>query len=900
MVVVSAASLLFWIGLIKWFASAFARVVRGSIRHGFQLWLNFFAWASWQTFLVTVLTTLFIGWGASRYIPILTVIFALIPLFMGTTACLAYMQIDLERYAVSRGHKAVHNPLKGQELAVNLVQFGQAVGGPLLVTAAVGMIGGFALLNLGLYETIGRDWYVVADGQDDPTYVDFVANALIVLFKIVDVLDFAKASHLLEVSYVHQAKGPASALLAIFRMFFTLVLLQQVFASFRQGQVLSETITDLWNPSGPIHERACRALPQHGAGAISPLLISLGNVASVTKEQRDRLPVLLAEIGPAAIPALVRHLRDQHEHVRAISAAALGHLRIRKTIVLLLPLRRDASDIVRQSLIEALGIIASPGSVTAEIRPAAGHRLLQFLKWRRKPVPASPIEPVKLAVLALQAALTDRSLSVRAQAARALGRVGPSAAGAVAGLISLLKDEDETVRQNAIEAVGKVGGPTAAVIAALIEVLRGASPLLKACAARELGAMGTAAAGAFAALAPLLQDPDDSVRDAAAEAIGQTGYLGDEASEGLIVGLASPDSGVRANTAEGLGTIGENARETASALVDALTDQNDMVRARVVEALGKIGEAVGDIAVPGLVLALRDQDNIVSSLAAEALGQMGKSADMAIPSLVRSLRHINAEVRASTAESLGKLGIDAVGAVTALELACQDDDASVRCQAIHALSLICKPTILTKQRVVAGLNDKDSHVRTTAVDALCRWGELDEALLNLLLPLLEDPNEQVRAQVTTALARLAGATSVVIAGLCSRLRDDTDFVQARAAQALGELGPAAGAAGETLLHAAQTGEATVRERSRQAIVLIRPSETLASLDEATVDSELIDALREIENQTQTDFGEPSLEVIPMIVISTAERAGEARQDKNYEIGKTDIDDRFRDSVNCRS
>ncbi len=873
LLVVVAAGFLFRLGLIEWAVAVFASSVRGSIRQGFQLWQGLFSWASWPTFMSLVLLSLFVGWWTSRQLPAVTVVCALIPLFMGVTACLAYMLIDLERYAVSRGYKSVHNPLKGQELAVNLVRYGQAVGVPLLVTATVGMIGGFALLNLGLYETIGRDWYIVKAGQGDPTYVDFVANALIVLLRIVDVLDLAKASHLLDVSYVRQARWPASTLLAVFRMFFTLVLLQQIFASFRQGQVLSETITDLWNPNEPIHERACHALPQYGAGAISPLLISLGGVTSLTKEQRERLPVIFANIGPAAIPALVRHLHDEHEHVRAIATAALGHLRERGTIVLLVPLSRDSSDIVRQCLTEALGIIASSGAVPSERKPvrvAIPSRLLRSLKWRPPLVPVSSLEPVELAVQTLQEALTDSSLSVRAQAARALGLIGPSAAIAAPGLIALLKDEDESVRQAAIDAVGKVGGPTAAIVEALVEVLQDASPSLRVSAARGLGAMGEAASDAFCALAPMLQDRDEPVRDAAAEAIGLIGHLDDKATDGLVEGLASPDSVIRAQTAEALGTIGESAQETAPALVEALTDQNDAVRAKAVEALGKIGEAVGHVSVIGLVRALRDQDNVVSSLAAKALGEMGESAHVAIPSLVHSLQHINADVRASAAESLGKLGVNDEGAANALEGVCRDEDANVRCQAVRALSMIDQPTTVTRQNVLAGLSDTDSQVRTAAVDALGRWGNLDEGSVSLLLSLLEDPNELVRAHVTTVLPWVADPTSVVIEGLCRRLRDDSDLVQGHAAQALGELGSAAATAGETLLHAAQTGQASVRERARQAIVLIRPSETLASLDEATVEPGLIDALREIENQTPTISEELPLEVIPILVTSVVD------------------------------
>ena len=869
LLIVIAAGVLFRIGFIMWAVTTFAALVRKSIQQGFLLWELLFAWASWTTFLTVVLSSLFAGWLASRHAPALTVVFAVIPLFMGVTACLAYMFIDLERYAVSRGYKCVHNPLRGQELARNLVRYGHAVGIPLLVTATLGMVGGFALLNFGLYATIGRSWYAVAAGQAEPTYVDFVANALIVLLRIIDVLDFAKASHLLDVSYVRQCKWPSSALLAVFRMFFTVVLLQQVFASFRRGQVLSETITDLWNPNEPIHERASHALPQHGPGAVGPLLISLGNVTSLTKEQRERLPVMLADIGPAAIPSLIQHLRDEHEHVRAISTSALGHLRIRSTVVLLVPLSRDSSDLVRQSLSEALGNIASPGSTLDNVKVAflsPRELLSRLLKFKRRPSVHGPvIEPVKLAVETLQAALWDESLVVRAQAARSLGRIGPLASDASASLILLFKDEDETVRQAAIEAITKVGGQTTDIVNALVEVLQDSSPELRTAAARGLAAFGEAASSAFSSLAPLLQDREAMVRDAVAEAIGQIGHLDDQATDELVGGLTSPDNVVRAQTAEALGTIGETAQEAAPALVEALTDRNDSVRAAAVEALGKIGEAAADVAVPGLVRALRDQDNVVSSLAAEALGEMGESANRAIPSLLRSMDHINADVRASAAESLGKLGMNVADAAIALIRACRDEDAVVRKQAMHSLGMLESPTRMTKSVILDGLSDLDAQVRTTALEALCRWGLLEETALELLLPLLEDPNEQVRAEVTAALPRLAGPTPVVIQGLCDRLRDDTDLVQERAATALGECGSAASAAGVTLLHSAQFGAADVREAARNAIVLIRPSEHLDSIDQNEIDASVISAFIEIENQTLPDVNDIPIDVIPVVV-----------------------------------
>ena len=265
-----AAAILFYTGLLGWALRMVGHVVRGSIRQGFLLWERLFAWAPWPLFLAIVLGLLTVGWAAAGFLPVLTVVCALVPLFMGLTACLAYMFIDLERYEVERGHKAVHNPLKGQSLALHLVHYGQQVGVPLLAVATIGMIGGFALLNQGLYETIGRAWYAVGETHEDPAFIDFLAYSLIHLLRIVDVLNLARTHNLVAITYVHQAAWPASTLLASFQTFFAFVLLQQIFASIRQGYLLVETITDFWSPHESIHERARNALPQYGTPRSGP------------------------------------------------------------------------------------------------------------------------------------------------------------------------------------------------------------------------------------------------------------------------------------------------------------------------------------------------------------------------------------------------------------------------------------------------------------------------------------------------------------------------------------------------------------------------------------------------------------------------------------------------------
>ena len=55
------------------------------------------------------------GWAA-----VMSVGCALAALGLGLAAVLAYMFIDVERYEVARGYKALHDPLKGQKLAAEL------------------------------------------------------------------------------------------------------------------------------------------------------------------------------------------------------------------------------------------------------------------------------------------------------------------------------------------------------------------------------------------------------------------------------------------------------------------------------------------------------------------------------------------------------------------------------------------------------------------------------------------------------------------------------------------------------------------------------------------------------------------------------------------------------------
>ena len=826
------AAVLFKVGLIGFVLGVFGAVVRRGVRAGFRVWEVLFSWAPWPVFLGVVLAILVGGWAVVGVAPGATAAAGLAALVMGVSACLAYMFIDLERYEVERGYKAVHDPLKGQILATHLIRHGGQVGVLLLAAAAVGAVGGFALLNQGLYESVGRSWYAVGDEKESAGYADFLSYSLINLYRIVDVLDTAGSRNLFRVTYVRQAAWPAGLMLTLFKTFFTLVLLQQIFASVRQGQALAESIADFWSPHPPIHERARNALPQYGPAVVGPLLQSLRAAAALTKEQRDQLPRVIAGIGPGAIGTLIEYTADEHEGVRAVAAGSLGLLHALDALPALAALTRDASDLVREEAVGALGAVGGLGVRAAGRmgRVAVAGRRRRWGFGRRGSAEAHEPNRVESAVAALRAALSDPVAAVRVAAVRSLGEVGPGAGAAVSDLFARLKDADETVRCAAAEALGRVGDDAAVPL--LAAELADPSPAIRVAAVRALGAFREAARPAVKALVPLLQDADDDVRRAAGDAIGGMGQLTNGAARALATGLASTDAQVQAMTAEGIGNIGEAAAAVAPALAAALDSDNDRVRAKAAEALGKIGEGAAPTAVPKLIRALRDSDNWVTALAAEALGEMGDAGGAAVPALVRSLRHANPLVRANAAEALGKMGDAAGAAVGPLRSAASDADGAVRAASLRALG--CVAPGRESAAFVAGLKDAEPRVRAAAAEALGKAGTGAADLL----PLLDDPSDEVKSEVVAALPRAGGDAPAVVAGLCRRLaEDDSAGIREAAAQALGRFGPAAAEAGPVLLRAARTGEAAVREQALRAIVLIQPPETAEALTVGMADAE---------------------------------------------------------------
>jgi hypothetical protein len=195
-VILSTVAILFLTGHLPTWFGLLARLLTTGIRHGFRIWERTLAWARWPVYLALVVSLLGLGISSLDHgREWLSLLIAVVMLTTGASACTAFMFVSLERYDVSRGYKAVHNPAKGQELARHVIRYGGRLGPLMLALFGAATIAAFTVLNQSLYSIFGESWYIIRDPEAKPGNLDFLAFSLINLLKVVDVLDLFRTSH---------------------------------------------------------------------------------------------------------------------------------------------------------------------------------------------------------------------------------------------------------------------------------------------------------------------------------------------------------------------------------------------------------------------------------------------------------------------------------------------------------------------------------------------------------------------------------------------------------------------------------------------------------------------------------------------------------------------------------
>lgn len=235
-----------------------------------------------------------------------------------------------------------------------------------------------------------------------------------------------------------------------------------------------------------IRATAAYALGEIGSAAREAVAALIGRLSDTDKVRKEVIRAL-GRMGPAAVPDLVRALKDTPVFVRHGAAYALG---------LIGPEAGEAvPDLGRLLKDPDAGVRAVAAAALAEIGPEAGA-----------------------VTDALVAALADKTPEVRAQSQAALARVG---APAVPALLHALLVKKATVRYRVLFVLGQIGPQARKAVNALIDALDDRDPRIVSLAALALGEIGPEARDAIRPLKGLFRSSSAEVRGSAALAVAK-------------------------------------------------------------------------------------------------------------------------------------------------------------------------------------------------------------------------------------------------------------------------------------------------------------------------------------------------------------------------------------------
>jgi HEAT repeat protein len=188
-------------------------------------------------------------------------------------------------------------------------------------------------------------------------------------------------------------------------------------------------------------------------------------------------------------------------------------------------------------------------------------------------------------------ALKLEDKSIRKAAAVALGSLGAKAKDAIPELEKALNDEAPAVRLAVAHALRVIEGPVADPVPALVELLSHTTASVRRDASVGLAEFGAAAESALPALQRAVKDPDAGVRSAAALAIANitAAQAQRDAVQIMVQALKDQNPRARQDAARFLGNVsGHGSRTALTALAEARFDENEDVRRAAAEALAKI------------------------------------------------------------------------------------------------------------------------------------------------------------------------------------------------------------------------------------------------------------------------------------------------------------------------
>jgi HEAT repeat protein len=550
------------------------------------------------------------------------------------------------------------------------------------------------------------------------------------------------------------------------------------------GKSLTEWLTVLGNSQAAERQRALEAIRALG-GDPDALAEKLLAGALEPKSLVTHVAVL-AELGPAAAPALTRGLWSPDERVRRVSLYTLNRLGAdgRAAIPTLVRLLADSDDTIRRESAEVL-------------RAAEAHA----------------------AIPALTRALKDRDAGVRLAAAEALAQLGGSESAILPVVMAELGKEDPQILRTAVFVVQVLGPQASSAVPALSALVSRDDPELTIRVCIALAAIGPAAKDAIPALKKRLADDKHRGHEIGLDIAIALWRIARDPDAPRILREQMANSARPDRVADVLSRI-DSGEETIKALAELLKSEKPEV---AIAAAGVLGSKEKE-AVPLLGRMLTHKEPNVRARAVVALVRLGPEAKGAIEPLRASTKDDNPEIGLWSTAAVCRLD-PTPETVAAVAGYLEHRDAQLRLTAATVLAQLGAKAAPAAPRLLVARADESGQVRLAA--AMAAWkATTDPTALQAAAELLKSSDPLVRSLAAVDIGAIAGPQAKpVVPDLTRRLFDSISTVRSATAESLGRIGPGAASATPALLALLEGDEpGFVQSAACEALGFIRPAD----------------------------------------------------------------------------
>ncbi len=582
---------------------------------------------------------------------------------------------------------------------------------------------------------------------------------------------------------------------------------------------------------GQVRREVAKALGKLGPEAVSAAHDLVGALGDVEDDVAEAAHETLAPLGNNVLDALVKGLETGSEaggrrvgelfaklgnasqvlteafkspavNVQVNAALAMGMLgkKVGAGLAALHDARTGGDARTREAVRRALELIEPRGETGPKTVAVDGFET-RFLTPAE--LDKTKAELDKVGVGDLTGHLQDGREIVRANAALALGAVGPGAASAARSLATMLRDDSPRVRTAAAQALDKIGD---------VAVLETADDLVGALGDSDdkvaevvAGVVRARKARMIGALVRGLETDKPNHGRRIAELVN----VFDDAPEILCDAFESPGVNVQVNAALALGMLGpKRVGKGRKALEGARTGGWERTREAVRAALdvldGPRRSGPEPIAIDGFETRV---------LASDAFADPAK---LQIEDLVAYVQDGRAVVRANSATALGSLGAAAKGSALALGVLMRDDDMRVRIAAAGALDKLGDDAVKETGDYLVGALRGDPDVAKAVATVL---GSRKARVLGALVKGLETDDDVHARRILELVNALPDACEI----LCDTIESPAENVQVNAAIGIGMLGSKrAGTAGKKALETRRTGGfVRMREAAFKGLAMLK-------------------------------------------------------------------------------